>query len=202
MEQVRVFSFGGGVQSTACMVLAARREMDYRTFVFSNVGEDSENPDTLAYIERYVRPYAAAHRLEFLELRKRVYGGPESAAALHVAAQAADPPAVLAAQRDKLQSHLHVRVQDPRHRLTAGAARRQAQTARRQRHGDLDGRGAPLPHAFARAVAGAELSADRSEPQPAGLCGADRLGRAAGAAQEQLLVLPVSPAGAVGGAAR
>ena len=78
MEQVRVFSFGGGVQSTACMVLAARREIDYRTFVFSNVGEDSENPDTLTYIERYARPYAQAHGLEFLELRKRVYGGPES----------------------------------------------------------------------------------------------------------------------------
>ncbi|MFN8468258.1 MAG: hypothetical protein U0X20_22050 [Caldilineaceae bacterium] len=78
MEQVKVFSFGGGVQSTAVLVLAARREVDFQTFVFCNVGEDSENPDTLTYVEQYARPYAEAHGLEFVELRKRVYGGPES----------------------------------------------------------------------------------------------------------------------------
>jgi 3'-phosphoadenosine 5'-phosphosulfate sulfotransferase (PAPS reductase)/FAD synthetase len=47
---IRVFSYGGGVQSTAALVLAAQGVIDYHTFLFANVGEDSENPDTLAYV--------------------------------------------------------------------------------------------------------------------------------------------------------
>lgn len=67
---IRIFSFGGGVQSTAALVLAARGRIDYRVFLFCNVGEDSENPATLEYIEKYSKPYAKAHGLEFYELRK------------------------------------------------------------------------------------------------------------------------------------
>jgi hypothetical protein len=65
---IRVFSYGGGVQSTAALVLAAQGRIDYRTFVFANVGEDSENPDTLAYVENYAKPYALEHGLELIEV--------------------------------------------------------------------------------------------------------------------------------------
>ena len=43
---LRTFSFGGGWQTTAALVLAARAELDFRTFLFANVGEDSERPAT------------------------------------------------------------------------------------------------------------------------------------------------------------
>jgi hypothetical protein len=75
---LRVFSLGGGVQSTAALVLAARGEIDFRTFLFCNVGEDSESPDTLRYVAQHSRPYAAAHRLELVELRKTYKGQPDS----------------------------------------------------------------------------------------------------------------------------
>ncbi len=65
---LRSFSFGGGVQSTAALVLAAQGRIDYRTFVFANVGEDSENPGTITYVEKHTRPYAEAHGLTLIEL--------------------------------------------------------------------------------------------------------------------------------------
>jgi hypothetical protein len=67
---IRVFSYGGGVQSTAALVLAAQGVIDYHTFLFANVGEDSENPDTLAYIRRYALPFARQHGLTLLELQR------------------------------------------------------------------------------------------------------------------------------------
>jgi hypothetical protein len=39
-------------------------------FVFANVGDDSENPDTLEYVERYAKPYAAAHGLDLVEVQR------------------------------------------------------------------------------------------------------------------------------------
>lgn len=72
---LKVFSFGGGVQSTACLVLAAQGKIDYHTFLFCNVGEDSENPDTLDYVREVSRPYAAKHGLEFYELQKCLRDG-------------------------------------------------------------------------------------------------------------------------------
>lgn len=42
-----IFSTGGGVQSTACLVLAAQGKIPYRTFVFANVGDKAESPATL-----------------------------------------------------------------------------------------------------------------------------------------------------------
>jgi len=67
---MRTFSFGGGCQSMAVLVLAATGRVQYDEFVFSNVGDDSENPDTIAYVERYAKPYAAAHGLPFVELQR------------------------------------------------------------------------------------------------------------------------------------
>ena len=72
---LRVFSFGGGVQSTAALVLAARGEIDYRTFVFANVGDDSEYPKTLAYLAEHARPFAAAHGLELVEVQRTLRDG-------------------------------------------------------------------------------------------------------------------------------
>jgi len=68
---VRAFSFGGGVQSTACLVLAAQRVIDFPLFIFANTGDDSENPATLEYIETIARPYAEAHGIEIITVVKR-----------------------------------------------------------------------------------------------------------------------------------
>lgn len=49
MPALRVISYGGGVQSTALLVLAASGRIDFRTFLFANVGDDSEHNATLVY---------------------------------------------------------------------------------------------------------------------------------------------------------
>lgn len=63
-------SFGGGVQSTALLALAAQGAIDYRTFLFANVGTDSEHPATVAYYRDHHRPYAEAHGLELHEVKR------------------------------------------------------------------------------------------------------------------------------------
>lgn len=67
---LRVFSFGGGVQSTATLVLQAQGKLSnpYDVFVFANVGNDSENPKTIDYIEQYAKPYAEKHGIRFVEV--------------------------------------------------------------------------------------------------------------------------------------
>lgn len=67
---VRAFSYGGGQQSVAALVLAATGRIDFRTFLFANVGDDSEQPETLRYAEEYAKPYAAKHGLELVELHR------------------------------------------------------------------------------------------------------------------------------------
>lgn len=75
----RALSFGGGVQSTALLVLAARNEINFSLAAFANVGADSENPETLTYIAEHSRPYAAAHGIEFVEVQKhRRTGEPDT----------------------------------------------------------------------------------------------------------------------------
>jgi 3'-phosphoadenosine 5'-phosphosulfate sulfotransferase (PAPS reductase)/FAD synthetase len=53
--ELRAFAYGGGVHSTAALVLAAAGRIDFPVFLFANVGDDSEHPATL----RYVRDLAA-----------------------------------------------------------------------------------------------------------------------------------------------
>jgi len=79
-DPIRVFSYGGGVQSNAVLVLQAtgRLPEPYDVFVFANVGEDSENPATLRYVEEVARPYAARHGIEFVEVLKTTRGEPET----------------------------------------------------------------------------------------------------------------------------
>lgn len=72
---IRSFSYGGGTQSTAALVLAARGEIDYPLFIFSNVGEDSEDPRTLEYVEQIAKPYAAMKGIELVEVRKHTRDG-------------------------------------------------------------------------------------------------------------------------------
>jgi hypothetical protein len=66
-----IFSCGGGVQSTACLVLAAQGEIPYRTFVFANVGDHAESPDTIRYIEQVLKPYAAQHGIEWIDVQRK-----------------------------------------------------------------------------------------------------------------------------------
>src|SRR6185437_9104584 len=69
-HMIKVFSFGGGWQSTAALVLAAQGQLDYRTFLFANVGDDSEDPATLDYIRDHAAPFAAAHGLDLHKLAR------------------------------------------------------------------------------------------------------------------------------------
>lgn len=69
---MKIFSFGGGVQSVACLVLAAQEKIDYRTFVFANVGDDTENPDTIKYINEIARPYAESNGIKLVTLEPKV----------------------------------------------------------------------------------------------------------------------------------
>jgi hypothetical protein len=67
---IRIVSYGGGVQSTCLLVLAAQRRIDFPTFVFANVGDDSEHPDTLRYVRTVAAPYARAHGIELVTLNR------------------------------------------------------------------------------------------------------------------------------------
>jgi hypothetical protein len=75
---MKVFSFGGGVQSMAVLVLAAQGRVDYDAFVFANVGDDSENPETIEYVNRHAIPYASAHGIRFDVAQKTRKGEPDT----------------------------------------------------------------------------------------------------------------------------
>ena len=65
---VRIFSFGGGRQSHAVMVMQKRGLVHYDEFVFCNVGDDSENPGTLRYIEQVTKPYCERNGIKLTVL--------------------------------------------------------------------------------------------------------------------------------------
>lgn len=67
-----VISYGGGVQSTAMVVLAAHGKLPYQVdaALFSNVGDDSEHPATLEYVRNEAMPRAAALGFPIHELIK------------------------------------------------------------------------------------------------------------------------------------
>ena len=72
---LRSVSYGGGVQSTALLVLAAQRTIDFPLFLFANVGDDSEHPDTLAYVRDIAIPYGQKHGIEVVELQRTMRDG-------------------------------------------------------------------------------------------------------------------------------
>jgi hypothetical protein len=69
-EQVGAVSYGGGVQSTALLVMAARKMINYPLFIFANTGDDSEHPDSLEYVREIAIPYGRKHGIEVIEVRK------------------------------------------------------------------------------------------------------------------------------------
>lgn len=72
---MRAFSSGGGVQSTTALILSAQRKIDFPIHLFSNVGEDSEHPDTLDYVRQVLMPYAAKNGVEFQEIKRDFRNG-------------------------------------------------------------------------------------------------------------------------------
>lgn len=65
-------SYGGGVQSTAMLVLAAQGKLGYDVdaALFANVGDDSEHPATLEYVRDVATPWAAERGIVVHELRR------------------------------------------------------------------------------------------------------------------------------------
>lgn len=72
---MKVFSYGGGKQSTAALVLAAQGRLQFDALLFANVGEDSEKPETLRYYREVAMPYAAEHGLRLIELHRTMRDG-------------------------------------------------------------------------------------------------------------------------------
>ena len=77
MTQLNGIMYGGGVQSTAMVVLAATRNKDFeramqgRTIyaLFCNVGNDSEHPASLEYVRTIAQPWAVEHNFNVIELQ-------------------------------------------------------------------------------------------------------------------------------------
>lgn len=65
-----VFSCGGGVQSTACLVLAVQGKIPYRTFIFANVGDNAESPDTIKYVKDVLKPYASKNEIRWVDVQR------------------------------------------------------------------------------------------------------------------------------------
>jgi hypothetical protein len=72
-------SYGGGVQSTALVVLAATGQLPFKVdaALFANVGDDSEHPATLDYVRNVAIPWAAERGLAVHELKRVKRDGTE-----------------------------------------------------------------------------------------------------------------------------
>ena len=76
MSVPRVIAYGGGVQSSALCVLAIEGRLDgimggpVDAALFSNVGDDSEHPDTLRYVAEVMTPWAGARGLPIHTLQR------------------------------------------------------------------------------------------------------------------------------------
>lgn len=75
---MKYLSFGGGVDTMAMLVLMVQGKIERCPILFSNVGEDSEDPATLDYVRNVAMPYAAKHDIWFLELSKRRKDGSQA----------------------------------------------------------------------------------------------------------------------------
>lgn len=72
---LNVISYGGGVQSTAMVVLAAQGVIDFSEAVIANVGDDSESPETIAYVRDIAIPWAAARGVTIHEISRHKRNG-------------------------------------------------------------------------------------------------------------------------------
>lgn len=77
-KPITTISYGGGVQSTAMIVLACQNKLGYdvTAALFSNVGDDSEHPDSIRYVREIAIPYAKQHGLDVIELTPLRHGKP------------------------------------------------------------------------------------------------------------------------------
>lgn len=66
-----IFSYGGGRQSTAVLVLQAQGKLPrpFDKFVFANVGDNAEKPDVLDYYHEHAVPFAEANQIHLEEIR-------------------------------------------------------------------------------------------------------------------------------------
>lgn len=71
----RAFSSGWGLQSVAVTVLQSQGRVSFDVYLFVNVGNDSENPPTLAYGREVLMPFAASHGIVMHEIRREKNGG-------------------------------------------------------------------------------------------------------------------------------
>lgn len=72
----RFISYGGGVQSTAMIVLATQGKIPgVQAALFSNVGDDSEHPTTNRYVREIMVPWAAERGFEVRELHRTLRTG-------------------------------------------------------------------------------------------------------------------------------
>jgi hypothetical protein len=55
----------------AALVLASQSKIDYDWFVFCDVGADSENPDTIKYVDEVAIPFAKQHGIKLEIIHKR-----------------------------------------------------------------------------------------------------------------------------------
>ncbi|HEX5120468.1 MAG TPA: phosphoadenosine phosphosulfate reductase [Pseudonocardiaceae bacterium] len=79
MTGLSVIAYGGGVQSTAMLVLAATGRLTIDAALFANVGDDSEHPATLRYVREIAIPWAADRGVSVHMLdRVRRDGTPET----------------------------------------------------------------------------------------------------------------------------
>lgn len=74
-HELRAVSYGGGVQSTSLLVLAATGLIDFPLFLMANTGDDSENPETLTYVRDVAMPYAEQHGIELVLLDRHLRDG-------------------------------------------------------------------------------------------------------------------------------
>ena len=72
---IKVISYGGGVQSTALVVLAAQGKIDFNQAVIANVGDDSEHPATLEYVRNIAIPWASERGVEIHEIYRTKRNG-------------------------------------------------------------------------------------------------------------------------------
>lgn len=68
---MRIFSSGGGTQSTAALVLSVQGVIDYPIHIFANVGNNAEDPATIDYINDYIKPYAESNGIQWVEVCKK-----------------------------------------------------------------------------------------------------------------------------------
>lgn len=52
------------------MVLSAQGKLPYTHFLFANVGDDSENPATIEYVQNIAVPFAIEHKLELIQVKR------------------------------------------------------------------------------------------------------------------------------------